>query len=120
MTFHPRNCLTLLGNAGAIPPTPIRLMDRSTLILISASGEAEYAASREDKDRIVAKFRPDEDLLLWAWAGSYRTDVFRLTEADLRERYMDPKRAAYLEKLKDVEARQKRFLKELESKKGKN
>ena len=119
MTFDPQNFLTLLGNAGAIPPTPIRLMDRSTLILISASGEAEYAARREDKDRIVAKFKPDEDLLLWAWVGSYRTDVFRLTEEDLKERYMDPKRAAYLEKLKDVEVRQKQFLRELETNKGK-
>lgn len=58
-----------------------------TLILVQATGEALYASSRTGKDAIVARYKPNSDLLLLAWTGSYRTDVFQLSQADIDAHY---------------------------------
>ena len=77
------NCRRLNANADV----HIREMPTSPLILIRANGECGFAAKSEDKDALYAKFDPKADLLLWAWAGKWRTDVFVLTQSDLTWHY---------------------------------
>jgi hypothetical protein len=65
--------------------------DRSlTLILIPADdrNDSRFAADRGGKDEIVKAFKPDTDLLLLAWTGRYKTDIFEVTKADLDACYL--------------------------------
>lgn len=57
------------------------------MILIKANGTAVYANSPAEKDELVKEFNDQEDLLLWAWAGKYRTDIFRLDNNSLKLHY---------------------------------
>jgi len=66
----------------------IRHHNRSPLILVRASGEVMTACDRGGKDSIVEAYDESSDLLLWAWAGEFRTDVFRLTRQDLKDCYL--------------------------------
>jgi hypothetical protein len=59
----------LPNHHGHTNPPPIRTADESTLILIKGSGDAEYARTRTDKDRLVEQFDEKENLRLWAWVG---------------------------------------------------
>jgi hypothetical protein len=59
--FRPLNFLSLQDVAHGLYSDP-----RSPLILIRQSGEAEYAKSPAEKERLVAQFK-DGDLLLWPW-----------------------------------------------------
>jgi len=61
MKFNPKNFRTITGNTN---PPSIRTADESTLILVKGSGDAEYARTRTDKDRLVEQFDEKEDLLL--------------------------------------------------------
>lgn len=70
------------------PSIEIRTRDGSPLILMKGTGEAAYADTRVQKDELIARFEDDHDLLLWAWRGQYRTDVFRLTRVDLDRCYV--------------------------------
>jgi hypothetical protein len=65
----------------------IRTADATTLILVKADGWCMYGRTRADKDTIVEKFEFDKDLLLWAWPGEYRTDIFQLSHDDLKKYY---------------------------------
>lgn len=84
MKFNPKNFRTITSDTN---PPLIRTADESTLILIKESGDAEYARTRTDKDRLVEQFDEKQDLLLWAWVGAYHTDVFQLTKEDLQRYY---------------------------------
>jgi len=86
MIFKPQNFRRI--TEGSEPWFKIRMADHTTLILVKASGEAEYARTRRDKDHLVERFDPESDLLLWAWVGEYHTDIFLLTQADLDAHYM--------------------------------
>jgi hypothetical protein len=55
-------------------------------LLVKASGDAEYARTRSDKDAVVSRFDA-QDLLLWTWVGRHHTDVFMLTREDLDQHY---------------------------------
>ncbi len=81
MTFTPKNFRRITDDNK--PPFKIRIADQTTLILIKASGDAEYARTRSDKDQLIAQFDPKRDLLLWGWPGDYHTDIFLLTNEDL-------------------------------------
>lgn len=53
-------------------------------ILIKAGGEAGFGSTPETKDVLLKMFEPEKgDLLLWAWPGKVRTDVFQITPGDL-------------------------------------
>ncbi len=84
MTFRPKNFRHITEEDK--PAFKIRTADHTTLVLIKASGDAQYGRTRSDKDRIIAEFDADVDLLLWAWAGQHHTDIFVLTGEDV-ERY---------------------------------
>ena len=71
----------------------IRTEDGMTLILVQTCGAARYGRTRADKDAIVAQ-RCDEDLLLLAWPGRYRTDIFLLERADIDRHYAAQKPSA--------------------------
>lgn len=65
----------------------IRAEDGSPLILIKGTGEVAWARTRLEKDQLISRFNDQRDLLLWGWQGQYRTDIFRLTQADLDAHY---------------------------------
>lgn len=65
----------------------IRDLQKSPLILIKASGLIEWGGSKE-KDDLLKKYMESEgDVMLFAWAGQFRTDMFRVTAADLKRGY---------------------------------
>ncbi len=65
----------------------IRSNDRMTLILVCADGSATYSRYREGKDAIVRDFKPEADLLLMAWTGQWKTDIFQLSGEDVATFY---------------------------------
>lgn len=69
------------------PYSDIRAARELTLILIKAGGITGWANDRAGKDAIVASFESAADLLLMAWTGQWRTDIFRLTAKDLARYY---------------------------------
>jgi hypothetical protein len=81
--FKPKNFRQLSGDS----PTGLRTNRGMTLILIKATGEASWGHTSSDKDTIVGQFEDSTDLLMLAWTGQRRTDIFRLTRADLDLRY---------------------------------
>jgi hypothetical protein len=85
MTFRPKNFRRITDDSK--PSFKIRTADRTTLVLVKSSGEAEYGRTRGDKDQLVAQFDPDADLLLWAWVGEHHTDTFLLTQEDVDLHY---------------------------------
>jgi hypothetical protein len=68
------------------PYDDIRAARVLTLILVKADGSSGFATDRDGKDAIVAALEPG-DLLLMAWTGHYRTDIFKLTRRDLARYY---------------------------------
>jgi len=67
----------------------IRRMDNSSLILVKADGTVTTGRTRADKDSLVQQFDAKVDILLLAWHGQRKTDMFRVTEDDLRRNYGD-------------------------------
>jgi hypothetical protein len=61
----------------------IRDNQRMTLILIKANGEACYERTRAGKDALVQRFDAESDLLLLAWTGQHKTDIFLVTPENL-------------------------------------
>jgi hypothetical protein len=86
MIFKPEGFRQLEGNAVPL----IRPSTRMTLILVAADGFATYAIAVSDKDALLAR-RKQGDLLLLAWMGEWRTDVFLLSDSDLEKYYRKPK-----------------------------
>lgn len=58
-----------------------------TLILVKANGEAFFAKKASEKDLLLQKYDPANDLLMLAWTGNYSTDIFLLTQQDLDRHY---------------------------------
>jgi hypothetical protein len=85
MTFNPQNFRRITDEDK--PSFKIRTADHTTLILIKSSGDAMYGRTRGDKDRIIAGFDAELDLLLWAWVGEHHTDIFILTQSDVSRFY---------------------------------
>lgn len=85
MFFKPKDFRSI--SEGSVPPAKIRVMDGCPIILVKASGEVAYATGRTDKDKLIERFDPTQDLLLWGWQGQYRTDMFVLTEEDIKNHY---------------------------------
>ena len=85
MKFNPTN-LRSLGDDHKYS-LGIRASRLSPLLLVKSTGEVEFAVNLTDKDRLVANFNEKKDLLVWAWAGQYRTDMFSLTKQDLDRHY---------------------------------
>jgi len=83
--FNPKNFCRITDESR--PPFKIRTADHTTLILVKASGDAMYGRTRSDKDDIIADFNADADLLLWAWTGQFRTDIFLLKQDDIKHYY---------------------------------
>jgi hypothetical protein len=81
MNFNAKNFRRITDESK--PSFKIRASDRATLILITQSGDAEYAWRASEKDLLVARFVAQTDLLLFAWTGQWHTDIFILTEQDL-------------------------------------
>jgi hypothetical protein len=88
MIFNPKNFRVLGGDS--VPPSGIRNNAKMTLILVTVNGDAEYAHDRTGKDAIVKRAELD-DLLLLAWTGNWKTDIFVLSGDDLAKHY-DPKK----------------------------
>lgn len=66
----------------------IRNMARSPLILIKSTGEVSFANSPTEKDTIRESYNEkDGDMLVFPWAGEWKTDVFHLTHTDLVKHY---------------------------------
>ena len=82
MTFTPQNFRPLPEGL----PGKLRTQEGMTLILVQASGAARYGRTCEDKDALVGEYA-EGDLLLLAWTGRYRTDVFLLSAQDLAKHY---------------------------------
>ncbi|MCE5309697.1 MAG: hypothetical protein LLG20_18845 [Acidobacteriales bacterium] len=53
---------------------------------MKTNGEAEYARTRGDKDRLIERLAGG-DLLLLAWTGNYYTDIFLLSRQDVEAYY---------------------------------
>lgn len=85
MDFNPINFRKL--GPDSRPTSKIRMIDGSPLILVKANGEAQYAVGRMDKDALIDQFNGETDMLLWAWGGQYKTDVFLLSQEDLINYY---------------------------------
>ena len=85
MKFNPKNFRRITEDSR--PQFRIRTNKSTTLILIKSSGDAEYAKGQNDKDRLVAQFDPELDLMLWAWVGQWSTDIFLLSKEDLETYY---------------------------------
>jgi len=96
MIFKPEN-FRMFDAKTPSPSIEIRTTDGSPIILIKSTGEAAYARTRAEKDQLLTRFEDENDLLLWAWQGQYRTDVFRLSRADL-DRCYSRKRSQTAEK----------------------
>jgi len=58
-----------------------------TLILIKSDGSVYYERTRAGKDSLLNMFHPEEDLMLMAWTGMYKTDIFHITAIDLDAHY---------------------------------
>ena len=84
MKLNPRNLRKLDGDY----PTQLRNDQGMTFILVKASGEVRYGHGRGDKDDLVAAYDEGADLLMLAWTGKYKTDLFELTRAELERRYL--------------------------------
>lgn len=65
----------------------IRANKLSPLLLIKSNGAVEYAVNLTDKDNLVANFDEKKDVLVWAWAGEWKTDMFKLSKQDLDKHY---------------------------------
>jgi hypothetical protein len=85
MTFKPRN-FRRITSADELR-FKIRTADYTTLILVKNSGEAMYARTRADKDRLIEEFDGKIDLLLLVWPGEHHTDVFLLNQEDVVRHY---------------------------------
>lgn len=85
MVFQPENFRSF--DAQTPSSLDIRTDDGSPLILIKDTGEVAWARTRLEKDQLTSRFNDQHDLMLWGWQGQYRTDIFRLTQADLDEHY---------------------------------
>jgi hypothetical protein len=57
-----------------------------TLILVKCDGNVSFAVNQREKDLLRAKYE-DGDLLMLAWVGEYRTDIFHVTRKDLERDY---------------------------------
>lgn len=57
-----------------------------TLIHVATDGAARYANDVGGKDAIIRDRKPG-DLLLLAWTGKYKTDIFLLTEQNIKDFY---------------------------------
>lgn len=82
MTFQPTNFRTLPDDF----PCEIRTAQHLSLILVDQNGVASYARTVGDKEILTKKYI-EGDLLLLAWTGSYRTDIFLITSNDLKKYY---------------------------------
>ena len=71
-------------------PRNIRSDAKLALVLIQPSGAISCATGASDKDSLVRAYDPAADCLLLAWAGQWKTDVFRLDADDLALIYGKP------------------------------
>jgi len=85
MQFKPLNFRTLPADL----PANIRTDQGMTLISVKADGAARYGRTVGDKDSIITE-QADGDLLLLAWTGQWRTDIFVLSRADIERHYSAP------------------------------
>jgi hypothetical protein len=78
------------GNLRTAPeggfPFSIRGNRGVTLILVKTDGTVHSASNQGDKDALKSKYQ-DGDLLMLAWVGQWRTDIFHVTDADLERNY---------------------------------
>lgn len=65
----------------------IRDMDTCPLILIRSSGVALYGNKPAEKDELIKLFDETCDLLLFAWTGNKKTDVFQIDKKALQTHY---------------------------------
>lgn len=78
-----------LGNLRKIPENAsfnLRTSSAYTFILVEQSGEISFANTAGGKDDIL-KQKTSDDALIMVWEGQYRSDVFALTEEDLKRHY---------------------------------
>lgn len=71
-------------------PHKIRSSGSFTLILLNGDKEFSFENSSPlQKDALIDEYRSgDSDcVLLLAWTGQYKTDIFELTEEDLDKHY---------------------------------
>jgi hypothetical protein len=85
LKFSPKNFRQLSQDSQ--PGSKIREGKHLTLILVKESGEAMFANTRTGKDELIAQFNPQADLLLLAWTGEWRTDIFHLSSEDVQRHY---------------------------------
>jgi hypothetical protein len=71
-------------------PRNIRSDSKLALILVKPDGAISCATGAADKDSIVRAYDPVADCLLLAWAGQWKTEVFRLDLEDLALIYGKP------------------------------
>jgi hypothetical protein len=68
-------------------PVGVRETRESPLILLKPNGTIAWASRAPEKDELREKFDAVNDVLLLAWAGQWRTDVFLVTEDELKKIY---------------------------------
>lgn len=71
----------------AMPALNMRADNTCPLIIIKATGECLYANQPADKDEIVKGFDGSKDILLYAWLGQKKSDVFQVTKENLDVHY---------------------------------
>lgn len=78
ITFQPTGFRTLEDDFDV----ELRTVQSFTLILVKQDGFATYVRTVNEKDALVSKYEDGKDLLLLAWTGNYKTDIFLLGQDD--------------------------------------
>lgn len=73
-------------------PCCLRDLDGSTFMLVKPDGWLCYARCKSEKDKLVDKMNP-EDVVIFAWHGQWRTDMFVITHQEILKHYRKSKDA---------------------------
>ena len=85
MRFKPENFRALALHD---LPAPLREMESSSLVLVKKDGLVFFGRTALDKDHI-RKSTGKGDIVLFAWHGKYRTDIFALDKDDLDRTFLN-------------------------------
>lgn len=83
MIFAPQNLRVLPSDAAL----DLRGDAALTLILVKSTGEVTFGNTVRNKDSIVECFDDATDLLMLAWTGRYKSDVFQVGRPELDAHY---------------------------------
>jgi len=66
----------------------IRTSTYLTVILVKSNGYSTFGNDPHAKDSLKERWNHETDLLLLAWPGKYKTDIFALTPEDVTKHWI--------------------------------